>query len=140
MRKILPGDPRMLAWHKAHKAAGGTRVLAEHFGISRAAILQWDICPPERVVEVERLSGISRHVLRPDVFGEGATHREQVDQAFAAFGKIKLAKALRLTVEEIDAWPDIPLPLVPRIEKLTGLSKHVLRPDIFGEEAEREVA
>jgi DNA-binding transcriptional regulator YdaS (Cro superfamily) len=29
----------------------------------------WTAVPAERVLEIERLTGVSRHELRPDVFG-----------------------------------------------------------------------
>jgi DNA-binding transcriptional regulator YdaS (Cro superfamily) len=38
--------------------------------ITPQAISQWDKVPAKRVLEVERITGISRHKLRPDVFGE----------------------------------------------------------------------
>ena len=40
--------------------------------ISPQAISQWDKVPAKRVLEVEKITGISRHVLRPDIFGEAA--------------------------------------------------------------------
>lgn len=43
--------------------------LAKQLGITHGAISQWQNVPPERVLDVERLTGISRHDLRPDVYG-----------------------------------------------------------------------
>ena len=145
---ILPDDPRAVAWRKAQALAGGNRHLARHFGISSPAVAQWKICPPERVLEIERLSGMPRYELRPDVFGEFATDvaggdrlpEMSVDQALVAFGKRQLAEALSLTIDEIDAWDAVPPTLVLKVEKLTGISRYVLRPDVFGEMPEREVA
>jgi DNA-binding transcriptional regulator YdaS (Cro superfamily) len=48
---------------------GTASELARQLGITPAAVLQWDKVPPNRVLQVERLSGVSRHVLRPDIFG-----------------------------------------------------------------------
>lgn len=58
---------------KAVSAAGGSAVIAREIGISIAAITLWKRrgIPAQRVLDVERLTGISRHTLRPDVFGEG---------------------------------------------------------------------
>lgn len=42
--------------------------LARQLGISRAAIAQWKRVPARRVIEVERISGVSRHRLRPDLY------------------------------------------------------------------------
>lgn len=53
-------------------SAGGSRAVATAFGISRQAVEQWEECPPLRVISLERLSGVSRHVLRPDIYGPQA--------------------------------------------------------------------
>lgn len=37
--------------------------------LSPQAISQWKRVPADRVIDVETLTGISRHNLRPDVFG-----------------------------------------------------------------------
>jgi DNA-binding transcriptional regulator YdaS (Cro superfamily) len=49
-------------------AAGGPVALGRELGISSAAISQWDVCPPLRVIAVEKASGVSRHRLRPDLY------------------------------------------------------------------------
>lgn len=47
--------------------------LAETLGISQAALSVWRNIPAEHVLKIETATGISRHDLRPDVFGkEGA--------------------------------------------------------------------
>jgi DNA-binding transcriptional regulator YdaS (Cro superfamily) len=43
--------------------------LANTLGISPGAISQWDRVPAERVAEVEKVTGIPRDLLRPDIFG-----------------------------------------------------------------------
>jgi DNA-binding transcriptional regulator YdaS (Cro superfamily) len=48
---------------------GSASELARQLGITPAAVLQWDKVPASRVLEVERISGVSRHDVRPDVFG-----------------------------------------------------------------------
>lgn len=44
---------------------------AEKLGVDRKTILRWEqgvsLIPAERVMEVERATGISRHDLRPDL-------------------------------------------------------------------------
>jgi len=54
----------------AIKAAGGTAQLAERFALSRQAILKWERgrVPAERVLEFERLTGIARYIVRPDIY------------------------------------------------------------------------
>lgn len=41
--------------------------LAAALGIYPSAILQWEKVPAERVVEIEKATGIPRHNLRPDL-------------------------------------------------------------------------
>lgn len=43
--------------------------VARELGINRSAVAQWKKVPAERVLDVERITGIPRHQLRPDVFG-----------------------------------------------------------------------
>lgn len=42
--------------------------LARDMNISRAAVYAWKVVPAERVVDVERYSGIPRELLRPDLY------------------------------------------------------------------------
>lgn len=59
------------ALKRAKKIAGGDTALADLIGrISPQGVNQWKICPPGRVLAVEKVTGVSRHELRPDVFGE----------------------------------------------------------------------
>lgn len=56
---------------KAIRIAGGCSGLGRELGISQAAVARWksqDRIPIERVLEVERLTGIPRHQLRPDIY------------------------------------------------------------------------
>jgi len=57
------------AVRRAIERAGGIVALSRGLGISHNAIYSWRRVPPERVLEVERITGISRHELRPDIFG-----------------------------------------------------------------------
>jgi DNA-binding transcriptional regulator YdaS (Cro superfamily) len=54
---------------KAIKAAGGAAALAVKLRITKQAVGAWKRVPPGRVLEVERLTGVSRHALRPDIYG-----------------------------------------------------------------------
>ena len=63
-----PTRPHILM-HAAQKV-GGMAQLAEKLGIARQAIYQWSRIPAERVVEVERITGVPRVELRPDLFGD----------------------------------------------------------------------
>lgn len=53
---------------KAVKAKGSIAALARAIGITRAAICQWDRIPADRIVEIERLTGVPRSELRPDLY------------------------------------------------------------------------
>lgn len=49
----------------------GTALLAAELDISTQAISQWRRCPPLRVLDVERITGVPRHELRPDLYPQG---------------------------------------------------------------------
>ena len=57
---------------KAAEKAGGVVALARELGIKHTAMYSWKRVPAERVLDIERVSGISRHELRPDIFGKAA--------------------------------------------------------------------
>lgn len=65
------------ALEKAKTAVGGPAALAKAIGgLSSQAVSQWKRVPAERVLDVERISGVSRHELRPDIFGAEPEHPE----------------------------------------------------------------
>jgi DNA-binding transcriptional regulator YdaS (Cro superfamily) len=53
---------------QAIKNAGGGAALAAELNLTRQAIYQWKMVPPQHVLEVERITGVSRHDLRPDLY------------------------------------------------------------------------
>lgn len=53
---------------RAIDKAGGLTKLASGLGISKQAVLQWDEVPPLRVLAVEKITGVSRSELRPDLY------------------------------------------------------------------------
>lgn len=55
---------------RAKEAAGGNSGLSQLFGgrPTPQAISQWQRVPSGRVIEVERLTGVPRQVLRPDLY------------------------------------------------------------------------
>lgn len=52
--------------------------LARQLGISRVTLYNWQKIPAERVVEIEKLTGISRSRLRPDLY-EGMKNDQNND-------------------------------------------------------------
>jgi DNA-binding transcriptional regulator YdaS (Cro superfamily) len=52
----------------AIEAAGGIRALARLLGITHQAVLAWKKVPAERLLEIEKLTGIARERLRPDLY------------------------------------------------------------------------
>ena len=46
----------------------GVNQLADGLGVTRQALYQWSRVPAERVIEIERLTGVARHDLRPDLY------------------------------------------------------------------------
>lgn len=53
---------------QAAEKAGGVVALARELGIKHTSLYSWKRVPAERVLEIERLSGIPAHELRPDIF------------------------------------------------------------------------
>lgn len=47
---------------------GGIPKLAKALKIKRQAIYQWDKIPADRIVEIEKITGVDRSILRPDLF------------------------------------------------------------------------
>jgi DNA-binding transcriptional regulator YdaS (Cro superfamily) len=41
--------------------------IARELKLSTGAVAQWDKVPAERIPEIERITGISRQLLRPDI-------------------------------------------------------------------------
>lgn len=46
---------------------GLTAKIAKGLGIFGSAVSMWERVPAERIPEVERITGIPRHLLRPDI-------------------------------------------------------------------------
>lgn len=52
----------------AIEAAGGLRALARLLGMNHTTILKWTKVPANHILEIERLTGVSREQLRPELY------------------------------------------------------------------------
>jgi TorA maturation chaperone TorD len=68
---------------QAIRAAGGVTELARRIGVSQPSVSNWARVPSERVVSVEAATGVSRQVLRPDLYGERDAASDEVEVARA---------------------------------------------------------
>jgi TorA maturation chaperone TorD len=69
---------------EAIRAAGGIGELARRLGISQPSVSNWDRIPAERVLSVEEATGVTRDLLRPDLFARQARATpDEVDAARA---------------------------------------------------------
>lgn len=58
---------------KAIECGGGATALSKRLGVTRQAVEQWDKVPARHCLAVEEATGISRHELRPDIYGPSST-------------------------------------------------------------------
>ena len=56
------------ALRRAIKLVGTSRALAEMVGVTPQALGQWGRVPAGRVLKVEKITGVPRHELRPDLY------------------------------------------------------------------------
>jgi len=125
------------------KLGAGQAGIARLLGVTPQAVNQWVSgnrpVPPRHVLAIEAATGVSRHELRPDVFGaaEVSTVRaltgSLVDSRMskralrAKFGfktDAPLAKLLRLPLEQVEAWPEEQgVPALPQVLRLLGVQE-----------------
>ena len=68
--RIEPPARRSVVILCGHEVTRGSqKAIAQALGVTQGAISQWTQVPADRVIAVEQITGISRHDLRPDVFG-----------------------------------------------------------------------
>jgi DNA-binding transcriptional regulator YdaS (Cro superfamily) len=68
MLEFIAMNDKIEALERAVANVGGQAKFARLIGVTAQAISQWDEVPPLRVLVVERVSGVSRHELRPDLY------------------------------------------------------------------------
>jgi DNA-binding transcriptional regulator YdaS (Cro superfamily) len=74
-RRALPPSERLLATRALLGLSGHGSLtrFAQQLGVSPQAINQWEIVPLSRVRQVEEITGIPRHELRPDYYDPPGT-------------------------------------------------------------------
>lgn len=69
---------------QAVEVAGGVGKLAASIGVAQNVVSNWrkrGKVPAEHVLAIEAATGVSRHLLRPDVFGPAAANDDQQEAA-----------------------------------------------------------
>jgi TorA maturation chaperone TorD len=97
---------------EALRAVGGVSELARKIGISQPSISNWTRVPADRVRAVEVATGVSRAILRPDLF-QSEANAEIADEVEAARAR-EYALLAALLVRAPDAA------LLERLTKLRG--------------------
>ena len=93
--KYIP-EPKGLFWEPADfdeqgngfqavcaRQNGLRRDIARVLNLTHSAVYQWLRVPSDRVVDIERITGIPREVLRPDIFSKSAAPKSKIDAATA---------------------------------------------------------
>src|SRR5215831_2247167 len=102
----------------AVEAAGGVVQLARKIGIAQPSVSNWNRVPAERVIAVEAATGVSRKLLRPDLYSELATEAHAVDpvdaaraQEYALLATLLSSAPSGALLEQIARLRDGPTPL-----------------------------
>ena len=69
---------------EAVRAMGGYGALARGLGITQPSVSSWRQIPAARVLDIEALTGISRNVLRPDLYARPDSSAREPDDVEAA--------------------------------------------------------
>ena len=75
---------RDVGLEEAIRVAGGVGALARKIGISQPSVSNWSRIPADRVLSVEQATGVSRAMLRPDLYAEHPGTASDVDEVDAA--------------------------------------------------------
>lgn len=132
----------MTALDKAVIAAGSQLALAGLLGIKAPSVSGWyerKRVPAERCIAIELATGVSRHELRPDVFGPAPTasgrqaigtlvdtrmSKRALRARLGMSSDAHLAKVLKLPAAEVEAWPEEQsVPALPQVLQLLGVQE-----------------
>lgn len=70
-------EPRDQTMQRIIEASVSVTWLAHQLGLTVPAVSKWRRVPAEHVLKVEELTGVSRHDMRPDVFGPHPRPRQR---------------------------------------------------------------
>jgi TorA maturation chaperone TorD len=82
--KLRKAPMRDVGLDEAIRVAGGVGALARKIGIAQPSVSNWLRVPAERVLSVEAATGVSRAILRPDLYAEHPGTAGDVDEVNAA--------------------------------------------------------
>lgn len=80
---MRPRNPRKAGLEKAITAAGSITAIADHLGLHPVTVAGWQRVPAEHCLAVEKLTGVHRSVLRPDIYGDEPRPRGNESRAAA---------------------------------------------------------
>jgi TorA maturation chaperone TorD len=98
---------------KAIRTVGGVSELARRIGIAQPSVSNWNRIPAERVAAVEAATGVSRAILRPDLFGAGYQLNESLDE-------LDLARAQEYALLSVLLAKAPDAELLQRLEQIEG--------------------
>lgn len=67
-RRLEPQSVKSHGLRKAARAAGSYTELAKRLRLTVGAISHWEKVPEKYVLRIERLTGVRRELLRPDLY------------------------------------------------------------------------
>ncbi len=124
---------------KAIEVLGGQAVMARTLSVHPALVSQWATgrrpVAARHILAIEAAAGVSRHELRPDVFGEGDTEggrevpssgatKRALLSLLGLTSDAHLAKVLGLPAEQVSGWADEDMvPALPQVMKLLGYTE-----------------
>lgn len=89
-------------------AAGGVAELARNIDIAQPSVSNWNRVPAQRVIAVEAATGVSRKVLRPDLYSERVVPDDAIDpidagraQEYALLATLLLSAPSAVLLEQI---------------------------------------
>ena len=98
---------------QAIRSVGGVSELARRIGIAQPSVSNWNRVPAERVAAVESATGISRAILRPDLFGTDFQFNGTLDE-------IDVARAQEYALLSVLLAKAPDADLLKRLENLEG--------------------